>query len=550
MIRKKLIVLLVLVAVVAGTAAVYHFLPRHYRVGENLSQITVFWNHSDAFLFLSTSSRGQSQNWVDQKIARTRYGALLTLFLGGSENFFDQHLTAYRLQGSGELARLDMPSGASTYGTWALDNGNLKLVPYALGREGSKGFKWDGQKFVALPADEIQKLKQEQEKAKLDLDDDAADDDDSGSLLAKAQRAEFVKAGWHSKSLTGYESRGKESVLPITLDDKEFDLTIGQNTRTNDEIASFDLLSYGIKSAQVAGIGIDASKGMLWQQEGWQEISKAEFEQHAGRRVQPTSGRITPVIAVVVLFVLWIWRFGGMGYGLFKMFTVKRSVLNNMATQFSFPPAIPAQFPSLDTAALERYTRDAEALGFTKLLDFSLVSDRKNPIPSFCRLFVHTRHHAFCEVHQVFPHGKSPLAMRCAVQSYLQDGWTISYSDAKPQAASSLIRRPKALGVCQPGTPISELLNQLIKMRDQVCIDLGIHVINDDSFEAYTAKVQKSADDMRQAVKNKNFVTGVPQVYLRKLALLKTDPEYVWLGDYPKEAEKRKNAYNTVAAIG
>jgi hypothetical protein len=48
---------------------------------------------------------------------------------------------------------------------------------------------------------------------------------------------------------------------------------------------------------------------------------------------------------------------------------------------------------------------------------------------------------------------------------------------------------------------------------------------------------------MRNAVRQKNFATGLSQVYYRKLALLKSQPEYVWLGDYPKQAEQRKQGY-------
>ena len=53
---------------------------------------------------------------------------------------------------------------------------------------------------------------------------------------------------------------------------------------------------------------------------------------------------------------------------------------------------------------------------------------------------------------------------------------------------------------------------------------------------------------MREAAKEKSFIKGVPEVYLRKLSLMQTKPEYVWLGDYPKEAELRKQGFNTFAA--
>jgi hypothetical protein len=56
-----------------------------------------------------------------------------------------------------------------------------------------------------------------------------------------------------------------------------------------------------------------------------------------------------------------------------------------------------------------------------------------------------------------------------------------------------------------------------------------------------------SIGEMREAVQEKNFVKGVPEVYLRKFSLMKTKPEYVWLGDYPKEAEQRRQGVNSFA---
>jgi hypothetical protein len=48
---------------------------------------------------------------------------------------------------------------------------------------------------------------------------------------------------------------------------------------------------------------------------------------------------------------------------------------------------------------------------------------------------------------------------------------------------------------------------------------------------------------MRDAVKSRNSAAALSQVYYRKFALLNTCEEYAWLGDYPKEAEKRKQGY-------
>lgn len=187
-------------------------------------------------------------------------------------------------------------------------------------------------------------------------------------------------------------------------------------------------------------------------------------------------------------------------------------------------------------------------MGFVRLLDFSLVSNAPQPIPSFCRLYVHSRYHCFGEISQVFPRGNTPRPLACSIQSVLQDGWTVTFSDRKPMAAGSMIRRRKALSVSMPGTAPSALLQAFVQMRDQVCQDLGISVIKDDTLEAYIAKVQRTAADMRDAVQEKNFATAVSHVYYRKLSLLKTREEYTWLGDYPKEAERRKQGLPPVEA--
>jgi hypothetical protein len=99
-----------------------------------------------------------------------------------------------------------------------------------------------------------------------------------------------------------------------------------------------------------------------------------------------------------------------------------------------------------------------------------------------------------------------------------------------------------------PDAATSELLQAFLAMRDQVCLDLGISPVHDDTVEAYVQKTQRSVSELRDAVQEKNFVKGLPEVYLRKFSLLKTKPEYVWLGDYPKEAEQRKQGMSTFAA--
>ena len=94
-----------------------------------------------------------------------------------------------------------------------------------------------------------------------------------------------------------------------------------------------------------------------------------------------------------------------------------------------------------------------------------------------------------------------------------------------------------------PGASPPELLQSFLTMRDQVCIDLGISVLKEDTFEAYMARVRDNLGEIRETVQRKNFALGLSHIYYRRFSLLRTRPEYVWLGDYPKIAEQRKQGY-------
>jgi hypothetical protein len=553
--RKKAISILVVLVLIAGAIALLRFSPKHYTVGQRLTQAVVFWNDNDAFLFLNLNSTGRARNFFQQKLAESKYG-YLTVLTGGFADFSKPSIIAFHLAGSGQLDRFPLPDNTAAYGTWGLADGKLQMTAPPSTFRNHVGFRWDGQKFISIPATAAkpEPVAPAANKSKLSPDDLAGDDDnadDSDGFLTKSARQAFRDAGWHYKVLTGYESTaGAEATLPIALGENTFDLTIQNFPTTTDRVAHLDFLSFGIRNLQLSGNKLVSAPQMLWTAQGWQTVSKEEYEPlrtqfgRATRAPLPVTTWVWLVVAVCCI----LWRFGGWFHILWTFGTMKQRVLNNMATSYSFPPVTPAQFPLLDLAELDRYTRAFEAMGFTRLLDFSLVSDSKINPPSFCRLFAHTRHHCFGEVSQIFPKGKAPMALKCSINCCLQNGWTIAFSDRKPQAASSLMRRGKAIGICMPETNPSELLQAFLKMRDQVCLDLGIQTINDDTLEAYTAKVQRQVKELREAVQDKNFAKGLPEYYVRKFSLLKTKPEYVWLGDYPKEAEQRKQGFNSFAA--
>jgi hypothetical protein len=545
--RQKAISILIVMALCAAAVAALVLWPKHYMVGQSMSQTVVFWNDQDAFVFLDGRTTGRSRNIFQDALAHSRYG-YFGVFLGGFADFSKPDVVAYHLAASGQLDHFALPEHTMIYGAWSVTDGRLELTPLAGGS--NVGTRWDGERFVPVPAPPPRQVQPQPAGSSKLSGDDVGDDEDerSDGLLTKAQRQQFKDAGWRYKFLTGYEGRGNEATLPITMGANTFNLTLQSVPFSKKGAARFDVLSFGTKSIQISGEKLASGPQTLWSKTGWQEISEADYlllQQQFGRSRRQPAMQFTWLFVVLALMV---WRFAGWFHVLFTFATMKGRVLKNMATQYSFPPATPAQFPALDLDALDRYTRELEGMGFTRLLDYSLVSDSATSPPNFCRLLAHTRYHCFGEISQIFPKGKAPFPVKGSIQSCLQDGWTLAFSDRKPQAASSLLRRRKALGICMPEASTSDLLQSFLKMRDQICLDLGIQPVNDDTLQAYINKMQRSATEMRDAVQEKNFVKGVPEVYLRKVSLLQTKPEYVWLGDYPKEAEQRKQGFNTFAA--
>jgi hypothetical protein len=538
--HKKFIVALALLSLSASIIAGYSAIPKRYSLGERLVQTSIFWTDKEAFFFLSVNTVGQTDNFVLGKLGKARY-SYWAYFLGSGPRFVDTRIVAYRLLPSGELQQLPLPVQTAGYGEWALQDGQLQYTPTSGGTNQQTGFRWNGEKFVPVFP---------QQNAQVDGDaalssDDEEEDDGSPGFLTPAARKSFKAAGWHYKHLTGYETKTTQATLPISLGKNSFDLAITTLIRPKTDEVRFDLIAGGVKSLEISRNGQQSSTLALWNLRGMQTVSKRDFEERIQRSGQPVRAPYMIWIWVVVFIFFTLLKLSGWGYLLLNLLGMKRRVLENMPTSYSFPPTTPSQFPRLDTAELDRYTREFESLGFVRLLDFSLVSDAAKQTPNFCRLFAHTGNHCFAEVSQPFPHGKAPMPVKCSIQSCLQNDWTLAFSDRKPQAANSLLRRKKALGVCMPSSTTYELLQAFLQMRDQMCTDLGISHRKDDNLDAYIGKTQRAATDMREALKHKNFAMGISEVYYRKFSLLKTKSEYVRLGDYPKEAERRKQGFPT-----
>jgi len=545
--KQKAVSILVTLSLLVAFGAMFVLWPKHYTVGQRISETTVFWNDREAFLFLAESTTGRAQNVFQEKLAGTRY-EYLTVFLGSFVDFNKPEVVAYHLVSSGRLDRFALPEHTVAFGSWGLSERRLQLTasPAATGA----GFRWDGEKFISLstpPAANAQPKAAAAPNANLTEDDLENDDeaDDSGPL-PKSERKAFKDAGWHYKFLSGYSGRGSAATLPISLAGGTFNLTV-ESFPVKNTVARFDFMTIGTRNIRLAGDKLAGGQQTLWNQSGWREVSKQDYQDLQRQYGRQFRTPLSSGVWLLLVAFLLLWRFGSWIHVLFTFATMKSRVLKKMPTSYSFPPATPAQFPMLDLEELDRSTRELEGMGFTRLLDFSLVADSATNPPSFCRLFAHTRHHCFGELSQIFPKEKAPLPLKCCIQSCLQNGWSVAFANRKPLAAGSLLRRKKAIGVFMPDVAIPELLPAFLKMRDQVCLDLGISPVNDDTLQAYIGMMQRAIGEMREAVQEKNFVKGVPEVYLRKFSLMKTKPEYVWLGDYPKEAEQRRQGVNSFA---
>src|ERR1700747_2407369 len=209
--KKKAISILVLLAVVAAAVTTFVMWPKRYTVGQRMAQTSVFWNDHDAFLFMTLNSTGRSRNVLQAKFDGPRY-AYLTLLAGGLSDFNKQDVVAYHLAASGQLDRFDLPEKTVTYGPWILSDGHLQLTPLPSTSGEWVGTRWDGEKFVTVPAPKPQTPTPVQRATNSTLkSDDVTDDESSGgeeddAFLSKASRQAFKDAGWHYKFLTGYES--------------------------------------------------------------------------------------------------------------------------------------------------------------------------------------------------------------------------------------------------------------------------------------------------------------------------------------------------------
>lgn len=231
------------------------------------------------------------------------------------------------------------------------------------------------------------------------------------------------------------------------------------------------------------------------------------------------------IIPSILIFVL-----------VFLVFT-KFLIVTSLPKTVEFLPVHPDEFPELDLNSLEKYTRDLESLGFTKLMDYKLGGEA---VRGLARLFAHPEFYCFAEVNQMFPSGKKPTSVQSVITSYLEQDWSLSTTDRQTLGFNSgliyMMRRPRSLWNSEPLATPTELVEIHLKRRQQISIDLGVSILTDISADAYLAEARKAARDRKEVIKRKNIVVGFWEAFM-----FAKNPRLEWMGEYARIADRKKS---------
>lgn len=240
------------------------------------------------------------------------------------------------------------------------------------------------------------------------------------------------------------------------------------------------------------------------------------------RQVHPQP--ITPYDSYIVI-----------GVGIFLVLVVMRmAVVATVPGSYTFPDARPEQYPQLDRATFDRHGTELEELGFQKAQDFSLVGQGGVSIPSFCRLYVHPQEKMYAELAQLFPAGRPPLPVLCAMQTVFDNDWSLGVGNNQPQPAAVFLRNRRGVGKTMPGRSPLEVWQTHREWRQQMMQDLNIQP-QSVSLAAYRAHQQIRAQQRAEKVRKGSFLAKLSMYNKRKMV-----PVYEWKGDWPKEATRRR----------
>ena len=212
---------------------------------------------------------------------------------------------------------------------------------------------------------------------------------------------------------------------------------------------------------------------------------------------------------------------------------IKSQLLHCIPTYIEFRRANPKDYPRLDLAGVERYTRDIEALGFKGVAAYTVKSNAKESSTGYARLLVGEELRCLAELNQAFPEEGEPSPVRAVFMSALGDGWGLSTTDRKMEWANWLLRRPRSMWVSLPDAPMTALLDRHLSDRRRVSEWLGVRVLEDLSMEAHCRRELGDSLARREVIAAKSVFGGMMDALL-----FKWFPKTEWWGDL-KKARRR-----------
>jgi hypothetical protein len=496
--------------------------PRKYQERSSLQQVRGISNGHESFVEIYVSDSGSSTfAWQEKASSLHKYLGLAAPL----DVFWSGHTIIWHCQ-DGQASRVELPGGTAL-GEPLIQQGKLTWKGAA-----GKVWQWNGQQLQQIA------VAGERPAAQPDVDDEDEDEDEEYSKALRKQKEDLKKAGWTLASLR----LSKTGLLELPAGNVQIEdqrIISSDDVKTDgDAVTSVsDTLRIYNADARHALLGTEAiSSGSKLIDRQTFEATKAKTPFVGLRHNSSSDIEMSFRVSRVLFWPLLI---------ISLPFFTKHALRKNAPSNFVYMPVQRTQFPNLDIAAFDSCSRELEARGFEVLFEGTVTPGTGMVIPGFTRVLVHKGMSLFAEVFQIFPPMRAPSPVRCGINLYFDQGWSLSVGNGNKIKATIFARLPRAVSFSFPGMQPADLLPKLHQLRQQMITDLGIRELTDMSLETYM-RYNQSKNDLRLKERDKNFLAK----YLRYFLGGKLSPE--WRGDWPKEAKRRAAGYgfSAGASIG
>src|SRR5262249_25187299 len=161
--KKKTLVLLVIVGLIAAAGLIFHFLPKKYSVREMRIGVFAAWKDDEVLIFIDSTKMARQENIIEQRLRTTQRSAEWGLILLLLQDRFavGQETLAYHLA-DGAAQRISVPWNSAVH-KWTAVHGDFAATGWT---SDAPGWRWNGREFVPLTAGERSYLQSEENQTK------------------------------------------------------------------------------------------------------------------------------------------------------------------------------------------------------------------------------------------------------------------------------------------------------------------------------------------------------------------------------------------------